>query len=998
MEKSEYNVDGFRVRRVTQLHECGETAIELAHKASGLQWLHFLADDPVSSCAIGVVTPVTDDCGLPHVLEHMVFTGSKKRPGTDLMRGMLNRTVAESMNGCTCPFMTNYFFNSAVESDMRAIFEVWFDAILRPELSDAAFYREAGRFMPQNASRPDCPLAYTGIVFNEMRRDQGGLPDRIINEAKRLLVPDSCFGFNPGGCPSAIMTLSPDDVRDYHARWYRPANMRIITRGRGMPQALFAIADKLLAGVEAGEAAPPFVPQPRWEEPRSATIYIPSPKSPSGKSEDEMPNRALLWLLPGASDPRAFLATEFFFLATHIEDALNAKPELAILENVHNPRARRLAEESIPETHYKTMSEKIGPDKCWGIYGHFNQDDTFETFASTMEGRLRRHLDDPETAVKIAETARMQAESIAHNTNENGQANLARKDQFESVFKDWIFKGDPLFGLNSSQFLAICHQFERDPDSAVTIVRDLLIGAPHRLDLDIREAQDGEDPESAMVALALKEMRARLSDEECADLARREEEALESLAAPQTGETLPETTLADIPDDRFAIPHDACKASPCGATFLTVKANTSGQAWLTGFADLSDFTSEQLLLIPIIAEAFEERMQGGGIRFHSAIHRFTPYAKTGIIDGVLLRGIQFEVMVDNENRNAFANEFATFFHLRDPLTFTKAKKMARFGSDPVKVRQSMLHDKVWATGDTAEKSLLNACSDCRALETLLEYRMSYARPRPQARDEMAAAFVREASETADLLHNPARWTFAIAGPKHLTDPLRESLLETLLSAPARPIGPVAELKFAPKKQDSEKREATSIPGQKVATISISIPAPAESTLLRRRLEIGATLLERDFAEPRIRKGLGAYVANFQWKENFLRLESRQNPDVGDTLDIVRSIRDFAAGVKWSADDVRQATLHMAADFVNWSQSPSGLVSRCLENYICGEKPANIRGELERIANMNPEDIRQTLLEALDAGKGRVKICVKASGETIAEANSVLPENLQLQVV
>ena len=94
MKKSDYNVSGFRVRRVTQLHECGETAIELVHKASGLQWLHFLADDPVSSCAIGIVTPVTDDCGLPHVLEHMVFTGSKKHPGTDLMRGMMNRTMA----------------------------------------------------------------------------------------------------------------------------------------------------------------------------------------------------------------------------------------------------------------------------------------------------------------------------------------------------------------------------------------------------------------------------------------------------------------------------------------------------------------------------------------------------------------------------------------------------------------------------------------------------------------------------------------------------------------------------------------------------------------------------------------------------------------------------------------------------------------------------------------------------------------------------------------
>ena len=945
-------IGNFRVTSVTTLHEQGETAALLSHGPTGLQWLHFLADDPVSSCAIGIVTPVTDDCGLPHVLEHMVFTGSKKHPGTDLMRGMMNRTVAESMNGCTYPL---------------------------------------------DASNPGGPLAYTGVVFNEMCRDKGEMSNRIMNEAKRLLVPDSGFGFNHGGCPSAIMSLTPDDVRDYHARWYRPANMRIITRGRGMPETLFAIADKLLAGVEAGEAAPPFLPQPRWEEPQSATIYI-SPESSDDKSEDEMPNRGVLWLLPDASNPRASLAMSLFTEA-RFEKAVNAKPELAILEHVHNPRARRLAEEGISETHYKTMSDHLGPDKCWGIYGHFNQDDTFETFASEMEGRLQKFLDDPETAVKIGEIARRRSDSIVHDNNAEGMANLARRDQFEPVFKDWIFKGDPLSSLVSSQLLAYSQQFERDPDAAVAIVKDLLIGAPHRLDLDIRKAQEGEDPENALIALALKEMRAGMSDEECAALVRREEEAQASLAVPQAGEPLPETTLDDIPADRFAIPHDVSKEPLCGATFLTVKANPSGEAWLTGFADLSDFTSEQLLLIPFITEAFENRMESGGsLRFHSAIQRFTPYAKTGIIDGVQRRGIQFEALVDNENRNSLVNEFATFFHLRDPLTFKKVRKMARFGSDSVRVRQTMLRDKVWATGDTAEASLLNACSDSRALETLLEYRMSCAKPKtPQTRDELLAAFVREASETADLLHNPARWTFALEGPKHLTDPLRESLLQTLLSAPARPIGPVAELKFAPRRQSSEKREAKSVPGRKVATISVSIPAPAESTLFRRRLEIGARLLERDFAEPRIRKDLGAYVARFQWKDNFLRLESRQNPDVCDTLGVVSGIRDFVAGVKWTTDDVRQAALPIAAGFVNQSRSVSTLVSRCLENHICGEKPSSIRCELERIAQMNPEEIKETLLEALEAGLGHETISVKAPEKAIAEANLALPEELRLHV-
>lgn len=139
------------------------------------------------------------------------------------------------------------------------------------------------------------------------------------------------------------------------------------------------------------------------------------------------------------------------------------------------------------------------------------------------------------------------------------------------------------------------------------------------------------------------------------------------------------------------------------------------------------------------------------------------------------------------------------------------------------------------------------------------------------------------------------------------------------------------------------------------------------------------------------------MARFQWKDNFLRLESRQNPDVCDTLGVVRGIRDFVAGVKWATDDVRQAALPIAAGFVNQSRSVSTLVSRCLENHICGEKPSNIRCELERIAQMNPEEIKETLLEALDAGLGHETISVKASEEAIAEVNAALPDELKLQV-
>ena len=249
-----------------------------------------------------------------------------------------------------------------------------------------------------------------------------------------------------------------------------------------------------------------------------------------------------------------------------------------------------------------------------------------------------------------------------------------------------------------------------------------------------------------------------------------------------------------------------------------------------------------------------------------------------------------------------------------------------------------------------------------------------------------------------MLHNPARWTFAFAGPEHLTAPTRDALLATLLSAPARPIGPAAELKFAPKELCEEGREAKSVPGSQVASVSVSIPALAHSTLLRWRLELGARLLERDFVEPRIRRGLGAYGAKISWRGNALRLESSQNPDVRDTLGLIRSLRDFVADVEWTADDVRQAALALAARFVNVGLTSYSMVSRCLDDGIRGMKPSRIRDGLKRVAETKPDSIREALLEALDAGIGRETVHVEASEEAIADANSALPDEQRLHVI
>ena len=472
-------IGNFRVTSVTPLYEQNETAVMLSHGPTGLQWLHFVADDPVSSCAIGTTTPVSDDRGIPHVLEHMVLKGSRRRPGTDLLRAMQNQTAAKSMGSYTFPSCTVYHFDSAVESDMRTIFEVWFDAILRPELSEATFCREAGEILRRKAARP---------VVDEMCENKGKLPDKIIEEARRHLVPDNGLGFDILGRPDAIMSLTSDDVRIYHKRWYCPANMRIVTRGREMPRTRLDIADKLLDGVEAGEAAPPFSPQPRWNASRTAEIAVAAPND-----AEEMPNQGLIWLLPDASDYRASDAIDTFLCAINLAKIMNNAARPAVAKDDAFAQGWKYPRPT-PEPHFTVVVRRIGPDKFLGIYGHFDPIYPGETLWTRTERELRKIFDDSKTAEWIAWAAKESAERVVNVINDGeGLSKLAHNEAFKWVFHNWLFEDEPFYGLVSSRPLALGYQFARDPDSVVKIVRDLLLDHPHRLDIAIREIKGRAD-------------------------------------------------------------------------------------------------------------------------------------------------------------------------------------------------------------------------------------------------------------------------------------------------------------------------------------------------------------------------------------------------------------------------------------------------------------------------------------------------------------------------
>ena len=74
------HLHGFEVKAVTPIDELHAVAIELYHPHSGARLMHFWTEDPRNLFSISPLTPVPDDTGLTHILEHCVTKGSRDYP------------------------------------------------------------------------------------------------------------------------------------------------------------------------------------------------------------------------------------------------------------------------------------------------------------------------------------------------------------------------------------------------------------------------------------------------------------------------------------------------------------------------------------------------------------------------------------------------------------------------------------------------------------------------------------------------------------------------------------------------------------------------------------------------------------------------------------------------------------------------------------------------------------------------------------------------------
>lgn len=191
------------------------------HKKTGAKVVCIENDDINKVFSIAFRTPVDNDKGIPHILEHSVFSGSEKYPLKEPFNTLMKGSLHTYLNAATYDDSTRYPVASTNIHDFCKLMDVYLDGVFHPlVLKKKEIFQQEG----WHYTLKDGALDYNGVVFNEMRGMEANVDFHFVQAIKASLYPNTPYPYVSGGIPTAIVDLSYEELCDFHQKYYHPSN------------------------------------------------------------------------------------------------------------------------------------------------------------------------------------------------------------------------------------------------------------------------------------------------------------------------------------------------------------------------------------------------------------------------------------------------------------------------------------------------------------------------------------------------------------------------------------------------------------------------------------------------------------------------------------------------------------------------------------------------------------------------------------------------------
>ena len=554
-------IHGFTVTRQKELSELGAVMYQMTHDKTGLELVWLKRDEENKTFGIAFETLPWDDTGVFHILEHSVLCGSDKyrvkEPFVELMKNSLNTFL----NAMTFPDKTVYPISSRNDKDFVNLMRVYLDAVFCPLIysKPEIFHQEGWHYELDEAGN----ASYKGVVFNEMKGAFASADRMVGGSLNRLLFPDSPYGFESGGDPTAIPNLTYEAFIDSHRRFYAPSNAYVYLDGDLDIDATLAILnDEYLCNYEKTERMAP----PALQQPVTGTVEdvyeLAANESLEGKNrlsfgkvigtfadrETLIAAQVLAEVICGTNQsplPKALLSAGLAEeVKMHVDDGVLQPSMIIDLKNVKEENLA--AAEEMVESQLRSLAE--------GQLDHSQ----LEAVMANLEFKLRER--------------------------DYGYAPQGLIFGF-NVLESWLYGGAPEANLEIGDLFVKLKE-KMDQGYFETLIRRLLLENPHSGKVILRPSHTAGEERRAAEQARLDRETAAWTEADRARIAAQQEvlQAWQnSEDTPEQLATIPQLSLQDIPDQPEQIPTQAQTIS--GVQVITHPLHTGGIVYTTLYFD-----------------------------------------------------------------------------------------------------------------------------------------------------------------------------------------------------------------------------------------------------------------------------------------------------------------------------------------------------------------------------------------------------------------------------
>lgn len=644
MTESNHIMHGFELIREEAVMEINSVAMLYRHVKTGAELLSLVNDDDNKAFAITFATPPADSTGLPHILEHSVLCGSRKYPTKEPFVDLLKGSLATFINAMTFSDKTMYPVASQNLKDFYNLVDVYLDAVFFPRITPEVLMQEGWHF---EIETPDEPLAYSGVVFNEMKGAYSSADDALDNALHSSLYPDTIYGLDSGGDPAAIPDLTFEAFKKYHETYYHPSNARIFFSGDDDPIERLRLLDEYLSQFDAIDVNAEIALQPRFDAPRYSEHYY-----ASGDSDDAKSYITVSWLLPETGDMELTLGLD---ILSHILLGTQASPlKKALLES-------GLGEETAGGGFEDSMRQMSFSTGMRGVEAE-NVRQVEELILQTLQGLVDNGIDLGQIEASL-NTAEFQLREFNTGGFPRGLVNCLR------AFSTWLYGGDPIAPLAfEAPLQAIKEKIANGERYFEGLIDDLLLKNNHRSTVALYPDPELEHKRNEAERARLDAIKASMTTEEIEEAIANTLKLREIQNTPDTPEalaTLPKLAISDIDPKVRSIPLEHVNIG--GVPTLYHDLPTNSIAYVDIGFNLNTLSADYLPYLPIFTRSL---LQMGTTKedYVSLIQRIG--RRTG--------GLRVSTVIDEKRHS---NEFISYLFFRGKSTIPQVGDLLEIVQD-----------------------------------------------------------------------------------------------------------------------------------------------------------------------------------------------------------------------------------------------------------------------------------------------------------------------------